>query len=54
MLLVLYACTNNYYKTTRYQGPIAQKFEGEECASARINIKPTFPVGKGIPRAQSK
>ena len=39
MLLALYACTNNYYKTTRYQGLINQKFEGEERANPRINTK---------------
>ena len=52
MLLALYACTNNNHKTTRYQDPIAQKFECEERASPRININSHLPVGKGFPWAQ--
>jgi hypothetical protein len=49
MLLALYACTNNYHKTTCYQGPIAQKVEGEERASPQINIKSHLSCWEGLP-----
>ena len=49
MLLALYACTNNYLKTTRYQGPFAQKFEGEERASPRIKFKSHLSCREGHP-----
>jgi hypothetical protein len=45
----LYACTNNNDKTTRYQGPIAQKFEGEKRASPRIDIKSHLSCREGLP-----
>ena len=49
MLLAFYACTNNNHKTTRYQDPIAQKNEGEERASLRINIKSHLSCWEGLP-----
>jgi len=49
MLLALYACNNNYHKTIRYQYPIAQKFEGEERTSPRIDIKSHLSCREGPP-----
>ena len=52
MLLALYACTNNNHKTTRYQDPIAKRTSAKNVPASELTSSPTFPVGKGFPRAQ--
>ena len=48
-IIGLYPSTNNNHKTTRYQGPIAQKFEGEERVSPRIVVKCHPSCWEGLP-----